>query len=149
MSEDTYRKQQDYDTLVQLIINGNDRYHGISSTYLTANSILVGVSFLAIGKLPHLITMCIAISGMFICLQWWISLSRCRRLNQRRIRQLKEIETDLGSGIFHDGQECLDRGKHSNRWYGKRAASMPLIFTFLYFLVLISRILNLCKITVP
>jgi len=157
MSGEISRKEQDYNLLVQLLINENNRYHGISSTYLTANSILVAASFLAIGKVPFYIVIAMAVLGIFICFQWKISLSRSKKLNLLRLRQLRETERCLKGTIFLVGQRFVTKGeslpatdeekelkpdKHGNRWYGKRAAFMPWVFGLFYILVIVSRILK-------
>ena len=159
MSEERSRKERDYEILVQLLINENDRYHGILSTYLTANSILVAVSFLAIDKVPLYVVIAMAALGIFICFQWKISLSRSKKLSQLRLRQLRITERYLEGSIFLEGQRLiveektlpairedgeeieseLKPHKHANRWYGKRAAFMPWVFGFFYVLVIVSK----------
>lgn len=160
MCEEMSRNEQDYNILVQLLISENNRYHGILSTYLTANAILIAALFVAIDKIPFPIAVLMGVAGIFICFQWWISLSRSKKLHMLRLRQLREMERRLKANFFLEGQKYiveeeplprippkgqlkekkLEPDKHGNRWYGKRAAFMPFIFGLFYVLVIVSSI---------
>ena len=84
-----------YVLLANLRSSGDRDYHNLTSTYLTANSILVSGVYILLNQgfvFGYYASTILSISGLILCLQMLIAQGRFRAQNMYWEKILREIE---------------------------------------------------------
>jgi len=147
-----------YVLLANLRSSGDRDYHNLTSTYLTANSILVSGVYILLNQgfvFGYYASTILSISGLILCLQMLIAQGRFRAQNMYWEKILREIENkpnwkkqkifnnlkDIMDGKKDLGEE-VDRSvkfaiKHHKKKWASRMKLMPWLFGILFILSLI------------
>ena len=117
----------------------SDRRQSSNNFYLTLNSVLLAFTgFLTSLNFEywHLI---IAISGIFISLLWFISITSFRKLNSGKFHMIHIIEEKLPIKLFKDEWNYLRKGKSISKYIKLSLVEqgVPFIFIILYLAVII------------
>lgn len=159
-----------YSILSNLWASGIRDYHNMTSTYLTANSILVAAIIVLLARAstvaPYCVSSAFSLAGIYICVQMRVAQDRFRAQNfywERNLRIIEDSSDWLGRSLFRELYEFRENQKtlppegrepefkpnfairHHRKWWAPRMKGLPWIFAFFYLTLLLWSMLNLAS----
>lgn len=116
----------------------NTYFLSLNSFLLVLSGYLTTIKF----QLWHLL---LIITGIFICIFWLLNLQSYRNLNSAKYKVIHEMEDKLPINLFDKEWDFLGRGKNKGVYLKLSVAEqgVPIIFIFLYWIILVLSILSI------
>ena len=134
---------EQYKLYVESAEKVSDRRQSANNYFLTLNSVLIAFSgFLTVFtfQIWHII---VAFAGICISILWLMTLISFRNLNSGKFKVIHSLEKKLPAKLFKDEWDYLKKGEDKNSYLKLSIVEqgVPLIFLFLYVLIIVLMII--------